>query len=149
MTTLGAPLCHPWWTILCVFRTWWDLGAQLGLRLGLVYFDSSGAGLWTSFSTLLSKARKRYKKRKKKRAEMDAFSMASQVFPGSWKVRFDCAGASGLRFRPLLFLALCLHFLFFFFASFFELCGPLWATRFMGSAREPAPQSMSLIEAHA
>ena len=80
----------------------------LGLRLGaLGYHFGVFLRLWGQtldpFLTFLEKARKRYKKGQKKEAEMDAFSMKFQVFPENGKVRFDCAGASGLRFRPLIF----------------------------------------------
>ena len=37
---------------------------------------------------------------------MDAFSLKFLVFSENGKVCFDCAGASGLGFRPLL-LSLC------------------------------------------
>jgi hypothetical protein len=47
-----------------------------------------------------------YKKGEKKGAGMDAFSMEFRAFPENGKVRFDCAGASGLRFRPFI-LSLC------------------------------------------
>ena len=42
---------------------------------------------------------------------MDAFPMIFGVFLESAKVRFDSAGASGLRFSPLIFW-LCASFLF-------------------------------------
>ena len=79
-----------------------------GLRLGTfgVHF---GVFLWLCgrilgpFSGFLETPRKRNKKEEKKGAEIVVFSMTSQVFPGNGKVRFDCAGASGLRFRPLIF----------------------------------------------
>ena len=53
---------------------------------------------------------------------MDAFSFEFQVFPENGKVRFDCAGASGLRFRPLIFFFLLCASIFalLFFALFFE-----------------------------
>ena len=67
------------------------------------YFYGPGAGPWTPFSAFPEKSRKRCKKEAKKGAEMDAFLMKFCVFPENAKVRFDCAGASGLRFRPLIF----------------------------------------------
>ena len=79
-----------------------------GLRLGALG-DHSGVFLRLWGQTLnpsvdySGKARKRYKKGQKKEAEMDAFSMDFQVFPENAKVRLDFAGASGLRFRLLLF----------------------------------------------
>ena len=66
-------------------------------------FCGSVAGSWAPFSGFLETPRKRVKKEEKKGAEMDVFSMIFQVFPENGKVRFDCAGASGLRFRRLLF----------------------------------------------
>ena len=53
--------------------------------------------------------------------------MNFQVFPENAKVRFDCAGASGLRFRPLIFwlrasiFAVC--FLHCFFCVFWTFLG--------------------------
>ena len=58
---------------------------------------------WAPLSGLLETLRKRVKKEEKKGAEMDVFAMIFQVFPENGKVRFDCAGASGLRLRPLIF----------------------------------------------
>ena len=37
---------------------------------------------------------------------MDVFSLELRVFPETEKLRFDCAGASALRYRPLIF-SLC------------------------------------------
>ena len=90
----------------------WTLGLSLvifGLRLGalgvhLVYFYRFRARPWTPCPTFLGQARTKYKHTEKKGAEMDAFPMAFRVFPENTKVRFDCAGLSGLRLRPLLFL---------------------------------------------
>ena len=107
------------------------LGGALGpsflifeLHLGFLgvlfmYFYSSGAGPWIPFSTFPEKARKRSKKGKEKGAGMGAF----QVFPENGKVRFDCAGASGLRFRPLLFLLCAPIFALPFLHRFFEVFG--------------------------
>ena len=72
----------------------------------LVCFCGSVAGSWAAFSGFLETPRKTVKKEEKKGAEMDVFFMIFQVFPENGKVHFDCAGASGLRFRPLLF-SLC------------------------------------------
>ena len=79
------------------------------------------------------------KKEEKKEAEMDVFSMIVQVFPENGKVRFDCAGASGLRFRPLIFWLCALIFALLFLHRFFVFFGPPWETRFLGSAREAGP----------
>ena len=133
IVTLGAPLCHLWLIILHAFHA---LGLSLlifGFRLGApgVHF-SVFLWLWgrtlDPFFDFSGKARKRYKKEKKKGAEMDAFSMGFRAFPENAKVRFDCAAASGLRFRPLLFLLCAPNFAFLFVASI--CCGlgiPLWA----------------------
>ena len=112
IVTLGTPLCQPWSTFLHDFRIWWDLGAQFAVfwapfgcpwsPFGVFY--GSGARPWTPFSTLLEKISKIHKKGKKKGLEMDVFSMKFQVFPQNAKLCFDCAGASGLWSRPLLFL---------------------------------------------
>ena len=45
--------------------------------------------------------------------------MEFQVFPEKGKVRFDCAGASGLGFRALIFCVFRLHFCSSFLSSFF------------------------------
>ena len=94
---------------LHVFRTWWDLGAlfvDLWAPFGHLWgpFLCVFVALWPApFSGFLETLRKIVKKGEKKGAEIDAFSMNFQVSPENAKVRFDCAGASGLRFRPLLF----------------------------------------------
>ena len=54
---------------------------------------------------------------------MDAFSLEFRVFPENGKIRFDCAGASGLRFRPLLFSLCASIFAFFFLHCFFMVFG--------------------------
>ena len=51
---------------------------------------------------------------------MDAFPVIFGVFRENAKVRFDCAGASGLRFRPLIFWLRASIFALPFFASFFH-----------------------------
>ena len=79
-----------------------------GLRLGTfgVHF---GVFLWLCgrilgpFFGFLETPRKRVKKEEKKGGGMSKISMGILVFPENAKVRFDCAGASGLRFRPLIF----------------------------------------------
>ena len=55
---------------------------------------------------------------------MDAFPVVFEVFPENAKVRFDCAGASGLRFRPLIFLLRASIFAFSFLHRFFKVFGP-------------------------
>ena len=73
---------------------------------------------------------------------MDAFLIEFQVFSENAKVRFDCAGASGFRFRPLLFLLrasiFALPFLHRFFAFFGAPPGLVLAGR-GGSAAEAGP----------
>ena len=65
--------------------------------------------------------------------------MKIQVFSENGKVRFDCAGASGLRFGPLIFW-LCASILAHLFSHrFFMLFGPPWRPRFKGSAEEAGP----------
>ena len=105
----------------------------LGLRLGTLGIHF-GVFLrpWTPFATFLEKARKRYTKGQKKGAEMDAFSMEFRVFPESGKLRFDCAGASGLRFRPLVFWLCVSTFTLPFLHRFLMVFGPRREPRFMG-----------------
>ena len=67
---------------------------------------------------------------------MDAFPMIFGVFLENAKVRFDCAGASGLRFSPLIFWLRASIFALRFLHRFFEVFGPSWGTRFLGSAGE-------------
>ena len=55
---------------------------------------------------------------------MDVFSMIFWVFPENAKVRFDCAGASGLRFRPLIFWLRASIFALLFLHRFFDVFGP-------------------------
>ena len=54
---------------------------------------------------------------------MDVFSMLFHVFPENGKVCFDCAGASGLRFRPLIFWLRASIFGLLFLHRFFEVFG--------------------------
>ena len=63
---------------------------------------------------------------------MDVFSMIFQVFPENGKVRFDCAGASGLRFRPLMFWLCAAIFASFVFASFFYAFSTSLADQILG-----------------
>ena len=81
------------------------------------------AGSWAPFSGFLETLQKRGKKEEKKGAEMDVFSLIFQVFPENGKVRFDCAGASGLRFRPLIFWLRASIFALHFLHRFFEVFG--------------------------
>ena len=109
---------------------WAPLGSTL------VCFCGSVAGAWASFSGFLETLRKRVKKGEKKEAEMDVFSMNFQVFPENAKVRFDCAGASGLRFRPLIF-GLCAFILaLLFLHCFFDVFGSSLGARPEESASE-------------
>ena len=78
-------------------------------------------------------------KTKKNGAGIDAFSKKFQVFPENGKVRFDCAGASGLRFRPLLFLLCASIFALPFLHRFFEVFGPPRGPQIIRSAAQPAP----------
>ena len=99
----------------------------------LVWFCGSVAGSWAPFSGFLETLRKKIKKEKKKGAEMDVFSMILQVFPENGKVRFDCAGASGLRFRPLIFWLRASIFAVRFLPCFFVFFGPSWGPRSTGT----------------
>ena len=99
-------------------------------------FYGSGAGPWSPFAIFLQKVPKSYKNGQKKGAGMDAFSLEFLVFPENGKVRFDCAGASGLRFRPLL-LSLCASiFAHFFSHRFFMAFGFPQVSRSKGLAAE-------------
>ena len=70
---------------------------------------------------------------------MNAFLMIFGVLPENAKVRFDCAGASGLRFRPLIFW-LCASILALpFLHRFFELFGSSLGARLDGSAAQAGP----------
>ena len=60
---------------------------------------------------------------------MDAFSMEFRVFPESGKLRFDCAGASGLRFRPLVFWLCVSTFTLPFLRRFLMVFGSRWEPR--------------------
>ena len=108
IVTLGAPLCHLWWMFLVLGGVLSPSLLIFDLRLGaLGYHFDVFLRLWgrtlAPFSTFLEKVRKTYKKGENKGAEMDAFSMEFRVFPENAKMCFDCAGASGLMSRPLLF----------------------------------------------
>ena len=116
-----------------------------GLRLGVlgvdfrVFLQLCRQGPWTPFPTFPEKARKRTKKGEEKEAEMDAFSLEFKVFPEHGKLRFDCAGASGLRFRPLLFLLCASIFALPFLHCFFEVFVTPWGPRSKGSEAEAGP----------
>ena len=116
----------------------------LGLRFGalevhLTYFCGPGAGPWTCCSAFPEKFRKRCKKEAKKGAEMDAFPMIFLGFSENAKVRFDCASASGLRFRPLIFWLRTSIFAVRFLHCFFEVFGLPRGPQNHGSAREAGP----------
>jgi hypothetical protein len=109
----------------------------LGSHFG-VFFMLWGRTL-DPFSTFHENARKRCKKGQKKGAEMDAFSLKFLVFSENGKVCFDCAGASGLGFRPL-FLSLCASiFAVLFLHRFLEVFGPPPGVKKAGSAPEAGP----------
>ena len=127
------------------------LGGTLGLsllickvRLGTfgVHF---GVFLWVCgrilgpFFRFSGNASKRVEKEEKKRAEMDVFLMNFQVFPENGKVRFDCAGASGLRFRPLIFWLRASIFALPLLHRFFKVFGPPRGPQIIRSAAELAP----------
>ena len=101
------------------------------MRLLLVSFNISHH--WDSATW------KKCTKGKKKGVEMDAFPMEFQVFPENAKVRFDFAGASGLEFRPLLFLLCASIFAPLFLHRFFGVFGAFPGVGVGGSAPEPAP----------
>ena len=74
---------------------------------------------------------------------MDAFLMIFGVSPENAKVRFDCAGASGLRFSPMIFW-LCasifaLGFLHCFFQGFWTSQGTPKYPKISSSASEAGP----------
>ena len=136
--------CNAWGSTLpplvTYFCMFFVLGGTLGLsllicglRLGTfgVHF---GVFLWLCgrilgpFFGFLETLRKRVKKKKKKGAEMDVFSIIFQVFPENGKVRFDCAGASGLRFRPLIFWLRASIFAVRFLHRFFDVFGLPWGS---------------------
>ena len=105
----------------------------------LVCFRSSVAGPWAPFSGFLETLQKRGKKEEKKGAEMDVFSMIFQVFPENGKVRFDCAYASGLRFRPLIFWLRASIFALPFSHCFLKVFGSSLGAWLDGSAAARAP----------
>ena len=127
------------------------LGGTLGLSLlicGLrlatfgVHF---GVFLWLCgrilrpFFGFSGNASKKSQKKEKKGAEMDVFSMIFQVFPENGKVRFDCAGASGLRFRPLIFWLRASIFALRFLHRFSKVFGRPRGPQNHGSAVEAGP----------
>ena len=67
---------------------------------------------------------------------MDAFPMIFEVFPENAKVRFDYAGASGLRFRPLIFWLCASIFAFRFLHRFFEVFEPPRGPQIIRAAAE-------------
>ena len=94
------------------FRIWRDLEAQFADFWGpfgrswgpfCIFLRLWGRTL-DLFFAFPGKGSKKMQKGREKGAEMDACSSEFQFFPENAKVRFDCAGARGLRFRPLLFL---------------------------------------------
>ena len=61
---------------------------------------------------------------------MDVFSVEFRVFPESDKQRLDCAGASGLGFRALIFCLFASTFAPPFCHRFCMLFGSTWEPRF-------------------
>ena len=117
----------------------------LGLSLGalesiFVYFYGSGAGPWTPFSSFLERLRKKVTKKQKNGNGINAFSMNFRVFPETETMRFEYAGASGLRFIPLIFWLCASGFALPFFHRFSEVFGRRLGTRIhaieLGSAGE-------------
>ena len=116
----------------------------LGLRFGAldVHFD---VFLWPWGQTLdfffgfPRQVSKKVQKSAKKGAAMDAFPLIFGGFPENAKVRFDCAGASGLRFRPLIFWLRASIFGLLFLHRFFEVFGSPWDLKKRGSAAAPGP----------
>ena len=147
--------CNAWGSTLpplvTYFCMFFVLGGTLGLsllicglRLGTfgVHF---GVFLWLCgripgpfFGFSGNTSKKSQKKREKGRGNGCIFN-DFQVFPENGKVRFDCAGASGLRFRPLIFWLRASIFAVLFLHRFFEVFGPPLSTRFTGSALEAGP----------
>ena len=147
--------CNAWGSTLpplvTYFCMFFVLGGTLGLsllicglRLGTfgVHF---GVFLWLCgrilgpFFGFSGNASKKGKKEEKKGVEMDVFSMIFQVFPENGKVRFDCAGASGLRFRPLLFWLCASIFRHLFLHRILLFFGHPWDLQKVRSALEVAP----------
>ena len=116
----------------------------LWLRFGALEFHFD-VFLWAWGRTLdpffgfLRKVSKKDQQRSEKGVKIDAFPMIFKVFPENAKVRFDCAGASGLRFRPLIFWLCASIFALLFLHSFFTVFGPPRGPQFQGSAAQPAP----------
>ena len=143
--------CNVWGSILpplvTYFCMFFVLGGTLGLSLlicglrlgtfGYVFVD-----LWPDPGALFRVFWKRFEKgskKKKKGAEMDVFSMIFRFFPENGKVRFDCAGASGLRFRPLIFWLCASTFALPFLHRFFEVFGPSLGPQIIRLAAEAGP----------
>ena len=105
----------------------------------LVCFCGSVGGSWAPFSGFLGTLRKRVKKEEKKGAEMNVFSMDFRVFLKNAKVRFDCAGASGLRFRPLIVWLRAFFFALLFLHRFLKVFGSPCELKKVSSAGEAGP----------
>ena len=101
----------------------------LELRLGTVGIDF-GVFLWLQGRTLdpffysSGKGSKKVQKRSEKGSWNGCISHVFLSFPENAKVRFDCAGVSGLRFRPLVFWLCASIFALPFLHRFFEVFGP-------------------------
>ena len=70
---------------------------------------------------------------------MDAFLMIFTVFLVNAKGRFDFAGASGFRFRPLIFWLCASIFALPFLHRFFKVFGSSLGARLDGSGAEAGP----------
>ena len=99
-------------------------------------FSGRILGFFFGFSGNASKI---CQKGKNKGAEMDAFSMEFHVFPENAKMRFDYAGASRLRFRPLLFLLCASIFAHLFLHRFFKVFGPPCEAKKVSSVGKAGP----------
>ena len=106
----------------------------LGLRFGslAIHFGvflrlGPGPGLqaWSSLVTFREKVRNRYKDGQREGAGMYAGSLEFRVVKRNEQVRFVCAGASGLRFRPLI-VSLCASIFKVVFSIFFHVFGLPW-----------------------
>ena len=76
---------------------------------------------------------------------MDVFSLKFRVFPESDKQRLDCAGASGLGFRALIFCFFASTFAPPFCHRFCMLFGSTWEPRFTTPAAEAGTPCYCLI----
>jgi hypothetical protein len=104
----GAPFCHPWNALALFVAFWGTLEFHFGLRLHTIGIHIGVfVKLWGTTldpcGDFVGKEQKHDQKRQKKGTRTGIFPMQLQVFPRNGKMRFDCTGASGLRFGPLIF----------------------------------------------